>query len=159
MKEQDIKNQFLNIISSPYLTTITRVLVGLVFIYASIDKLANPAYFAGTIQNYQILPDSLINLVAIILPWLELICGILLISGLWHQSAAILISTLIIIFILAIGSVILRGLDIQCGCFGSGSAANFGRIVEDLFLLAFSLQIVFNPSSKLSLENIRSQPD
>jgi len=136
-----------------------RVVVGLVFVYASIDKIANPAYFAGTIQNYQILPDSLINLAAIILPWLELICGILLLSGLWHQSAAIIISTLTIIFILAIGSVIFRGLDIECGCFGSGSAANWGRIVEDIFLLAFSLQIVIYPTTKFSLENILSRTD
>ncbi len=154
--EQDIKNQFLKVISSPYLTTIMRIMVGLVFIYASLDKIANPAYFAGTIQNYQILPDLLINLAAIILPWLELICGILLTSGLWHQSAAIIVSALTMIFILAIGSVIFRGLDIECGCFGSGSSANWGRIIEDIFLLAFSLQIVIYPSSKFSLENIRS---
>jgi uncharacterized membrane protein YphA (DoxX/SURF4 family) len=159
LKEQNIKNQILKVISSPYLTTIMRMMVGIIFIYASLDKLANPAYFAGTIQNYQILPDSLINLAAIILPWLELICGISLITGLWHQSAAIIISTLTIIFILAIGSVIFRGFDIECGCFGSGSAANWGRIVEDIFLLAFSLQIVFNPASKLSLENFRNQSD
>lgn len=130
------------------------MIVGLIFVFASIDKITNPAYFAGTIQNYQILPDLFINLVAIILPWLELICGVLLIAGIWHQSAAVIVSILTLIFILAIVSVIFRGLDIECGCFGTGSSADIGRIIEDLFLLAFSLHIVFHPTSKLAFENI-----
>jgi uncharacterized membrane protein YphA (DoxX/SURF4 family) len=129
-------------------------MVGLIFIFASIDKIANPAYFAGTIQNYQILPEALINIAAIFLPWLEFICGLLLIFGLWHKSTAVIVCTLTFIYILALGSVIFRDLDIECGCFGSGSSANWGRIVEDFILLAFTLQIVFYPLSKLALENI-----
>jgi uncharacterized membrane protein YphA (DoxX/SURF4 family) len=129
------------------------MMVGIIFIFASIDKIASPAYFAGTIQNYQILPESLINFVAIILPWLELICGILLVIGIWHQSAAWIVSNLTFVFIIAIGSVIFRGLDIECGCFGSDSSANWGRIVEDLFILVFSLQIALNSRSKLAIEN------
>jgi len=126
-----------------------------VFIYASRDKIASPAYFAGTIQNYQLLPDSLINLVAIILPWLELICGILLLAGIWHRSAALIISCLMTIFMIAILSVIIRGLDIECGCFGSNTSANWTRIVEDVFFLLFSLQIALYPHSRLAFENIR----
>jgi uncharacterized membrane protein YphA (DoxX/SURF4 family) len=130
------------------------MMVGIIFIYAGTDKIANSAYFAGTIQNYQILPDLIINLVAIILPWTELICGILLVTGIWQRSAALIVSILILIFIAAIGSVIIRGLDIECGCFGSGSSANWGRIVEDIFLVVFSLQIFFYPRSKLAIENL-----
>jgi uncharacterized membrane protein YphA (DoxX/SURF4 family) len=130
------------------------MMVGIIFIFASIDKIASPAYFAGTILSYQILPEIFINLVAIILPWLELISGILLVIGIWHRSAAWIVSILTIVFIIAIGSVIFRGLDIECGCFGSGSSANWGRIVEDLFLLAFSLHIAVHPLSKLAIENL-----
>jgi len=146
-------------ISSPYLTTTFRILVGLVFIYASIEKITSPAYFAGTIQNYQIIPDSMINIAAIILPWLELICGFLLITGLWHRSAAFIISLLMTIFILAIISAIIRGLDIECGCFGAGTSANWTRIIEDIFLLAFSLQILFFPKSTFALGNILLKSD
>ena len=133
------------------------MMVGIIFVYASIDKIAAPAYFAGIVQNYQILPDSFINLVAIILPWCELICGILLVAGIWHRSAALIVFILTFIFIVAIGTVIVRGLDIECGCFGSGASANWGRIIEDLFLLAVSLQIFFYPLSKLALENFRNK--
>ena len=100
------------------------------------------------------IPDPMINLVAIILPWLELICGILLLTGFWHRSAAFIVSLMMIVFIIAISTAILRGLDIECGCFGSGTSANWTRILEDLFLLAFSLQILFFPKSIIALENI-----
>ena len=156
-EENKIKKNFNGIISSPYVTTILRIFVGIVFIYASIEKIMSPAYFAGTIQNYQIIPETTINLVAIILPWLELICGILLLTGIWHQSAAFIVSSMMMIFIIALSSVILRGLDIECGCFGSGTSANWTRILEDLFLLAFSLQILFFPKSILALENSLSK--
>jgi uncharacterized membrane protein YphA (DoxX/SURF4 family) len=153
-KERNIWQSIKQAISSSYLTTIFRMMVGLLFIYACIDKIVAPAYFAGTIQNYQLLSVSLINIVSITLPWLELICGILLMVGIWHRAAAVIISFLMTVFIIAILSVILRGLDIECGCFGSDTSANWARIVEDIFLLVFSLQIVFYPNSKLALENI-----
>jgi uncharacterized membrane protein YphA (DoxX/SURF4 family) len=153
-KENKIKQYLKEIISSPYLTTIFRIIVGLVFIYASIDKISSPAYFAGTIQNYQIIPEFLMNIVAITLPWVELICGVLLLIGVWHRSAALILSLLMIVFIFAILSAIVRGLGIECGCFGAGTSANWTRIMEDIFLLAFSLQILFFPKSIFALENI-----
>ncbi len=152
--ENKIKQYIKIIISSPYLTTLFRTMVGLVFIYASIDKIADPAYFAGSIQNYQLAPDIFINMAAIILPWLELLCGLLLLIGVWHRPASLIITFLMIVFIIAISSAIFRGLDIECGCYGSGISADWKRIVEDFFLLAFSLQILFYPESKLALGNI-----
>jgi uncharacterized membrane protein YphA (DoxX/SURF4 family) len=133
------------------------MLVGFVFIYASIEKIADPAYFAGTLQNYQIIPDPLINIVAITLPWLELVCGLLLLTGFWHRPSAFIIALLMIVFIIAIVSVILRGLDIECGCFGTGTSADWTRIIEDLFLFAFTLQILIFPKSVLAFENISNK--
>lgn len=137
---------------SPYLTTVFRILLGVLFIYASIPKISSPAYFAIAVQNYQILPDLFINSAAIILPWIELICGLLLLAGYWHRATAVIISGLNVVFILAITSALIRGLDIECGCYGTEASANWTRIVEDLFLLAFSLHIVIYPESKFSLE-------
>ena len=129
-------------------------MVGILFIYASIDKIADPAYFAGNIQNYQLIPLSLINISAITLPWLELLCGVLILTGVWHRSASLIITFLTIVFIIAISSAIFRGLDIECGCYGSATSADWTKIVEDFFLLAFSVYILFFPTSKLALENI-----
>ena len=134
-------------------------MVGLVFFYASIDKISSPAYFAGTIQNYQIIPEFLINIVAITLPWVELICGVLLLTGVWHRPAALIISLLMIVFIFAITSAIFRELDIECGCFGAGTSANWTRIMEDIILLAFSIQILLFPKSIFALGNIVIKSD
>jgi uncharacterized membrane protein YphA (DoxX/SURF4 family) len=141
-------------LKSPTLTTILRLFLGLLFIYASIPKIADPAYFATAIQNYQMVPDSLINMFAIILPWMELICGLLLLSGYWIRAAAVLVGFLNLVFIIALTSAVLRGLDIDCGCYGGESSANWSRIIEDLFLLLFSVYIILFPESKWALEKM-----
>jgi len=138
---------------SPYLTSCLRLVLGTVFLYAASEKIARPEDFAVAIQNYQLIPLSLTNLSAMILPWLELYCGLLLLLGLWHQPAAFLTTVMNVVFLIALLSAYYRGLDIECGCFGSGSEVNLGRILEDLLLLAFSLHILFYPASFFALEN------
>ena len=94
-----------------------RLLLGIIFALASIDKIIHPAAFTEAVYNYQILPDTLINLTAIILPWLELILGIFLILGLWLPGAVLLSNILLVTFFGALVFNLARGLDIQCGCF------------------------------------------
>ncbi len=97
-----------------------RLLLGGIFLYASWDKILHPEEFAVTIYNYQILPDFLINFSALVLPWLELFLGICIISGLWLPGAVFLINLLMVIFFGALIFNFARGLNIQCGCFGTG---------------------------------------
>ena len=122
-------NNMKNIIQHPYLTFVFRVLLGLVFIFASVEKIISPADFAHDIRNYQIVYSSVTNLIAIFLPWLEFYCGLFLIIGLFTRTSAGILSVLLIFFIVFISSAILRGLDIDCGCFGTGNALNWVRIV------------------------------
>ena len=129
------------------------MIIGLIFIYASLEKIAYPAYFAVSVQNYQLIPDYFTNIIAVVLPWLELYCGILVLIGFWHKAGATIVSLLNIVFIITLTSAVFRGLDIDCGCYGAGSSVNISRIIEDLFLLAFSLHITLFPQSKFALEN------
>ena len=94
-----------------------------IFIYASIDKIANPAAFAKDVYNYQILPDALINLTALILPWLELFLGLCLVAGIWLPGAVITVNGLLIVFMASLIFNLARGLDVNCGCFSTGSDA------------------------------------
>jgi len=94
-----------------------------VFIYASVNKILHPAAFAEAVYNYQILPGELINLTAIILPWLELILGVFLILGLWLPGAVLLINLLLVTFFVALVFNLARGLDIHCGCFTTSQEA------------------------------------
>ncbi len=100
-----------------------RVLLGGIFVIASLDKISNPGAFAEIIHNYQILPDAFINLTAIILPWLELLLGLFLIIGIWLPGAAILSTILLVVFWGFLLLNLFRGVDVYCGCFSTASEA------------------------------------
>jgi uncharacterized membrane protein YphA (DoxX/SURF4 family) len=97
-----------------------RLIMAGIFIYASIEKIAHPAGFAKAIYNYQILPDVLINLTALVLPWLELLLGLCLLTGVWLPGAVLAVNGLLIVFLAALVFNLARGIDVNCGCFGAG---------------------------------------
>lgn len=101
-----------------------RLFLGGLFIYASLDKIMNPADFAEIIYYYQILPTQFINLLALTLPWLELAAGLLLLFGRWILPSSMILTALLIIFSVAIGYNLARGLDFQCGCFAVSDQAH-----------------------------------
>ncbi len=143
--------------ANPYASLVFRWAVGLIFIYASMDKLLHPPTFAVALYNYKILPGGLINMVAIMLPWLELICGILLIIGLFPRAAALILSILLLIFFSALSISLYRDIDISCGCFSvSPNVDKIGisYMVRDLLVLAMSLQILFFGGNLLSIERL-----
>jgi cation diffusion facilitator family transporter len=129
-----------------WILTVLRIGLGLIFIYASIDKILHPNAFAEAVYNYQILPDQLINLTAIILPVLECLAGICLITGVWIEGSVTLINGMLIIFIAALGFNLSRGMNIQCGCFHAkaGEADQWEMIwtiVRDVGMLAAGIII------------------
>ena len=101
-----------------------RMILGAIFIYASIDKIHYPAAFAEAVYNYQILPDALINLTAIILPWLELFVGITIIAGFWTRESAFLILGMMVLFAVALAYALAQGHEMTCGCFASQEAVD-----------------------------------
>jgi rhodanese-related sulfurtransferase len=111
-----------------------------IFIYASIDKIAHPAAFAKDVFNYQILPDALVNLMALLLPWLELFLGLCLLAGIWLPGAVLTVNGLLIAFLAAFVFNLARGLDVNCGCFGAGglgpSMSTGGYLLRDVGFLA-----------------------
>ncbi len=101
--------------------TVPRILLGGIFIYASIDKIAFPAEFARIVENYELLPFDLIKPVAIILPVLELMLGAFLIVGKFTKPSAIALTSLLIIFIIVVGIRAGKGPLEECGCFDKSS--------------------------------------
>jgi uncharacterized membrane protein YphA (DoxX/SURF4 family) len=125
-------------ISNDYLTLLCRVIFGAIFIYASIDKIANPEQFARIMYNYHILPGGLINLSALVLPITELIAGICLITGILYTGSRNYLVILMVIFIVAIGVNVIRGVNLECGCFTVSSkakSAGIEIIIRDLIML------------------------
>ncbi len=122
-----------------------RIALGIVFIYASIDKIFHPAAFAQDVYNYQILPDALINITALILPWLELFLGTCLIAGILMPGALLLANLLLIVFMAALIFNLSRGLNVHCGCFSTKATGIADKsemiwtIVRDAVFLAGGL--------------------
>ncbi len=118
--------------------------IGAIFIYAAIAKIANPMAFAEQVDNYRLLPYFLVTLVAAILPWLELFCGLLLIVGKWLPGAALILLALNLIFLIAIISALAKGLDISCGCFsvsGEGTRIGIKKLIENVLLSLVTMAI------------------
>jgi uncharacterized membrane protein YphA (DoxX/SURF4 family) len=145
-----------SIISNKYLVFAIRLVLGIVFIYAAIHKIAHPGDFAQDIYNYRMLPDTFINFMALTLPWLEIICGVLIIVGVFTRGSALLIGFMLLVFIIAISFALLRGLDISCGCFSSGGE-NTGHgialdlLFRDILMFAGSLIVLIYAGPAFSL--------
>jgi putative oxidoreductase len=99
-----------------------RIYLGVVFIAASLYKISEPYQFALSIATYDILPLSLVNIMAILLPWIEIVTGITLIAGFWTRASALCILGMMVMFTAAIAIALARDLHMSCGCFASAEA-------------------------------------
>jgi len=105
------------LVSHPRVHLVLRLLLGAFFVYASLDKIANPAAFAKVVYQWQVVGPVPSNVVAVTLPWIELLAGGLLIAGAWRREAALVVTVLLVVFVVAAGSVMARGIDVlNCGC-------------------------------------------
>ena len=142
-----------NILDNKYLLFVLRVILALVFIYAGIEKISVPAGFSDSINNYKILPLFSVNFFAIILPWIEFIAGLLLLFGIRVKENSFIISFLLSVFIIAIVISLFRGLNIDCGCFGTlnGSKIGIYKLIENLLLLLVGYILIKFDSQFLTL--------
>lgn len=110
-------------------------LVGLVFVLASLHKISAPDQFARIVDNYRILPAVLVNITAVVMPWVEMICGIFLLRGAFRGAASLVLAALTVLFIAAISFNVVRGVEFDCGCFGSGHTPPWRILLRDFGLL------------------------
>ena len=138
-------------------THLFRIIVGYLFIFASLDKISDPSQFSFAISNYHITPYFVDNIAALIIPWLEFFLGLNLILGVYMNGTTKLLSILLLFFIIILFQANVRGINIDCGCFSSivksNSEHNFSmeqisRIVEDIILLFMVIYIRFEYRKK-----------
>jgi uncharacterized membrane protein YphA (DoxX/SURF4 family) len=142
-----------------YFIFVARLIIGILFIYASWHKLLDPAAFAVSVRNYAIIPPEYSNLVALTLPWIEMIAGILLIVGVQTKPASLLTTGMLAVFFGAILYAYSVGLDIDCGCFGTAASSpghiGIYHLFRDGSLLVLSMFIFAMDKGMLSLANLR----
>lgn len=120
----------------------TRLFLGILFIYAALDKIRNPGPFSDLVMNYHLLPEQVVNVFALWLPVVELVAGVLLILGIWSQAASGLVTAMLAMFLVAIIQGVARGIDTHCGCFtqgGKGSPISVWTVLRDCGFLAVSV--------------------
>ena len=110
------------LLTHPWLTIRVQIALGVIFVVAALPKIVDPPSFAHMIYNYHLVPGALINLMALVMPWIELLCGLALILGIWQATARSIIGALLITFVLAIAINLARGNAIDCGCFDVSAA-------------------------------------
>jgi uncharacterized membrane protein YphA (DoxX/SURF4 family) len=136
---------------------LARLVLGGFFVYASLDKIWDPAAFAKIVYQWQVVGPVASNLVAVTLPWVELVAGLLLVAGVWRRESALVIALMLVVFLVAAASVMARGIDVEnCGCVsvakGAAEAAwppawtkgvGWFLVARNLVLLAAALALAF----------------
>ena len=135
---------FRRILTSGYLAFALRLCVGGFFLYASMSKIPYPAQFAEATANYRLVPYWLLNPVAVILPWVEFVCGLFLVIGFTSRASAVLIGLLLILFNTMVLINMYWGAPISCGCYDTvGEPIGWKKIIENVVLLILTIHVFY----------------
>ncbi len=173
------RQRALGFLGSPYLTLISRFVLGGILLLSGLTKLGVPAEFAENIRAYEMsLPPVVVDAMAVGLPILEMLLGVWLIAGLFIRFSAIVSGAIMVVFLIGITQAWLRGLDVNCGCFAGeggnpvglailGAMGPVGEwlgnekagpeaILRDVVLLLMAVHLFFVPTV-FSLDNLRNR--
>jgi uncharacterized membrane protein YphA (DoxX/SURF4 family) len=128
-------------LTSPKTIRFSQVTIGILMAWAGLAKIGDLHGFAEQLHNFRMMPIPLENLIAISLPWIELVAALALIFGVRARAGAMLSALLLAGFTTAVFVAMMRGLDIECGCFGTNDATRVGwvKIGQNLAMLALAV--------------------
>ena len=137
-----------------------RILLGLIFLFAGIAKISDPVRFIFTLREFDLFSEAVIPFMVLYLPWLEFILGLFLILGLLYRASAFLLACLNTMFAIAILTVVVRGMEIDCGCFGMladilkiPDSADITAVIRNVIFIGISVYIFIVKKTLFSLEN------
>lgn len=146
--------------AAPWASTGARLVLGGVFLVAGALKIIDPQSAVAAVRAYELLPVSMATIVGWGQPFVEVALGVLLLAGIATRIVAAASGLLLVIFIAAVVSAAVRGLSIDCGCFGGGGPVPPGQtaygieILRDLGLLLLALWLVWQPSSRFAVDGL-----
>ena len=146
-----MNNNLRTLFNNGWIEVVFRWFLGITFIYASYYKILSPTDFAKMVYGYNLFPEVLINLIAIFLPFIELISGLSLLLGIYPRSAALIINGLLLAFIILLTINIIRGHEFDCGCFSAKETGSpIMMVVRDMIYIIMGLQVfLFNGVRKV----------
>jgi uncharacterized membrane protein YphA (DoxX/SURF4 family) len=154
----DIQRPFTGSTWQLWLSLVARLALGAVLIVAGGLKVGDPNEAIAAVTAYQLLPSGVATIVGYGLPFFEIILGIMLVVGLATRAAAMTAGILMVVFIAAVSSAWVRGLSIDCGCFGGGGQTEdpqyLPEILRDLLFLGLASWLTVFPASRLALDRL-----
>lgn len=128
-------------LANPTLVRLAGIATGVVFAFAGLSKIGDMSTFAIQVHNFRLAPIALENLIAMLLPWVEVVAGTALIFNLRSRAAAWICAALMIVFTFGIAQAAARGLDFECGCFGKADSSTVGlkKLAENVGLSGVAL--------------------
>lgn len=129
------------LLTRPGVVITCQVAIGLVLLASGLAKIGDAGSFARQVHYYRMVPFGLENLLAITLPWIELVTALAILLRVRPRSGAVVGVGLMALFVVAVGAAVARNLDIECGCFGTADAARVGsaKLLENLGLLVVAI--------------------
>jgi uncharacterized membrane protein YphA (DoxX/SURF4 family) len=117
-----------------------QIILGLLFLVASLAKIVDVTSLASQVHNFRLLPFWSEHLVAMTLPWIEFVAGLALVLGIRSRAGAWLAGALLAGFTVGIALAMVRGLNFECGCFGTADGTRVGwtKLGENLGMLALA---------------------
>jgi uncharacterized membrane protein YphA (DoxX/SURF4 family) len=145
-------------VAAPWISTLARFGLAGIFLAAGLLKVVDPQSSVQAVRGYELLPESLVTIVGWAVPFVEIALGLLLAAGLFTRLVGVLCAALLLVFIAAVISAAVRGLTIDCGCFGGGGMVGIGEttygpeVIRDIGFLLLALWLVWKPRSRFSLD-------
>lgn len=131
----------------PGVVLVAQLGIAVVFLAAALGKIGDAGAFARQIHHFRLLPFGLENTLAITLPWIELVAALALLLRFRPRAGAVITAGLMVLFVFVVAAAVARGLDIECGCFGTSDASRVGtaKLIENVGLLALALIASLKP--------------
>jgi len=138
-----------------------RIVLGGLFLISGIAKILDPIRFLLTLRAFRLLPGFLEPFLALFLPWFEVVLGTFIMIGLFLRTCSLMLGCLNFLFMMAIASVMLRGFEIDCGCFGLladilplPDMADYRAVVRNLVLIGMSAYLYRSPGTLFSVDRL-----
>jgi putative oxidoreductase len=130
----------MGVLASPPVRRGAQIVLGLLFLAASLAKIVDVASLAKEVHNFHLAPLWSEHLLAMVLPWIELLAGLALVLGIRPRAGAWVTGLLLVVFTIAVASAMARGLNFHCGCFGTADATRIGwaKLGENLGMIVLA---------------------